>query len=40
MRDGNLDFVLAQDADQITRDNYHRGFLDDEFAGHETQLAA
>jgi site-specific DNA recombinase len=40
VRNGDIDFVLAQDADRITRDAYHRGFLDDEFARHETLLVA
>jgi hypothetical protein len=36
--DGEVDIVLAQDADRITRNPYHRGYLDDEFASHGCRL--
>lgn len=37
---GGVDVVFAQDADRITRDPVHRGWLDDEFAKHATSLVA
>jgi site-specific DNA recombinase len=37
---GGVSVVLAQDADRITRDPIHRGFLDDEFERFGTRLAA
>ena len=37
---GGVDIVLAQDADRITRDPYHRGWLDEEFTSHRCRLVA
>jgi site-specific DNA recombinase len=37
---GGVAVVVAQDADRITRDPVHRGFLDDEFERHGTRLLA
>jgi site-specific DNA recombinase len=38
--DGDVDIVLAQDADRITRDPMHRATLADEFGRYETRLVA
>jgi len=40
VEEGGIRVVLAQDADRITRNPYHRGWLDDEFAKHGTRLVA
>jgi DNA invertase Pin-like site-specific DNA recombinase len=37
---GGVSVVVAQDADRITRDPIHRGFLDDEFERRGTRLLA
>ena len=37
---GNVDVVLAQDADRIAREPIHRALLDDEFEGRGTRLLA
>src|SRR5918995_2578610 len=37
---GNVDVVLAQDADRIAREPIHRALLDDEFEGRVTRLLA
>jgi site-specific DNA recombinase len=40
VEDRGVHIVIAQDADRITRNPYHRGWLDDEFAKHGTRLMA
>jgi site-specific DNA recombinase len=38
--DGDVDIVLAQDADRITRDPGHRAYLDNELTSRGTRLEA